>query len=143
VTVETAGTVFLEGLACDLASVSPKLAHATPWARSEEAARRHEARRRAPQVVRRLLDAFPWQLKYVVRTADPAALSIDLAEVDAEVAGLRVADAERARVFLMPEGVDPAALDAAYAALREPAAARGFSVGERRHIALFGHVPGT
>jgi 7-carboxy-7-deazaguanine synthase len=143
VTVETAGTVLLEGLECDLASVSPKLAHATPWARDEAAARRHAARRRAPGVVRRLMDAFPWQLKYVVRTADPAALATDLAEVDSEVAGLDVEDAERPRVFLMPEGTDRDALEASYAALRGPAAARGFSVGERRHIALFGHVPGT
>jgi 7-carboxy-7-deazaguanine synthase len=143
VTVETAGTVWLEGLACDLASVSPKLAHATPWERSPSAARRHEERRRAPDVVRRLMRAFPWQLKYVVRAGDPAALAQDLAEVDAQVEALGVAPSERARVFLMPEGVDAARLPADYDALRPVCAARGHSVGERRHIALFGHVPGT
>jgi 7-carboxy-7-deazaguanine synthase len=143
VTVETAGTTWLEDLACDLASISPKLAHATPWERSPAHARRHEERRRAPDVVRRLMAAFPWQLKYVVRTRDPAALARDVAEADAEVEALGVAPADRERVHLMPEGVDPARLPDDYALLAPLCAARGYRVGERRHIALFGHVPGT
>ena len=30
ITIETAGTVSPDGIACDLASLSPKLAHSTP-----------------------------------------------------------------------------------------------------------------
>jgi 7-carboxy-7-deazaguanine synthase len=143
VTVETAGTVWLEGLSCDLASISPKLANATPWERSPADARRHDARRDAPEVVRRLMRAFPWQLKFVVRARDPAALAADVAEADARVEALGVAPADRSRVHLMPEQVDPARLPSDYAALRPLCAARGYALGERRHIALFGHTPGT
>jgi len=32
VTIETAGTVLGEGIEADLLSISPKLAHSTPWA---------------------------------------------------------------------------------------------------------------
>ena len=51
ITIETAGTVAPPaGLACDLASISPKLANSTPSAEAAGAgwAARHEASRRRP-----------------------------------------------------------------------------------------------
>jgi len=62
ITIETAGTVF-EPVDCDLMSISPKLANSTPegsWARQ------HEHLRIQPEVLRRLMDAYDYQLKFVV-----------------------------------------------------------------------------
>lgn len=135
ITVETAGTVWLDGVHVDLVSLSPKLSHSTPklapWAR------RHERRRWQPAIVRRWM-ARPWQLKFVVRAH---AIERDLAEIDAMLAELDVT--EPARVLLMPECTDPATLGAAYQALLPHCIDRGFTLGQRLHIALFGHTPMT
>lgn len=140
ITVETAGTVWLDGLHCDLASISPKLGHSTPnhptWGP------RHEARRFRPEVVRRLMDAFDWQLKFVVRCTELALLR-DLDEVEAALESVGVTAPQRHRVLLMPEGTEPAVLAPHYGALVPICLERGFTLGQRLHIALFGHRPGT
>jgi 7-carboxy-7-deazaguanine synthase len=140
VTFETAGTVAPEGLECDLASISPKLSHATPdhpaWGP------RHEARRWQPAIVRRLMQ-HPWQLKLVVRAHDPELLRLDVREALGMVEALGVAAADRDRVLLMPECVDPARLSADYTALVPVCIEHGVSLGPRLHIAIFGHTPGT
>jgi 7-carboxy-7-deazaguanine synthase len=143
VTVETAGTVCLDGLECDLASISPKLSNSTPWERDAAQAKRHEERRRAPDVVRRLMARFPWQLKYVVRARDAALLAQDLGEIEDQLTELGVAPDPRHAVLLMPEGTDPARLAADYRVLAPLCIARGFRLGQRLHIQLFGHTPGT
>src|SRR5881628_2381328 len=61
-TIETAGTVY-KPVACDLMSISPKLAHSTPagdWAAA------HERLRIQPGALRRLIDSYDYQLKFVV-----------------------------------------------------------------------------
>ncbi len=140
VTIETAATVLRDDLHADLVSLSPKLAHSVPpdpiWGP------RHDARRRRPDVVRALM-RWPWQLKLVVRAHDPIALAEDLAEVEAMVAELGIAELERDRVLLMPECTDPARLSADYAALVPLCRAHRFRLGPRLHIAIFGHTPGT
>jgi 7-carboxy-7-deazaguanine synthase len=71
VTIETAGTLYLP-VTCDLMSISPKLANSTPPAeRDPRWSRRHEQSRRAPEVIRRLIAEYDYQLKFVVdRPAD-------------------------------------------------------------------------
>ncbi len=141
VTVETAGTVWLDGLECDLLSLSPKLAHSTPWKRAPDLAQRHEDARIDVENLRRLMDGHPWQLKPVVRAHDPAGLARDLAETLELVARLGVE--EPARVMLMPECTDPARLSSDYQNLVPALREHGFSLGQRLHIQLFGHTPGT
>ncbi len=140
VTFETAGTVAPEGIECDLMSLSPKLSHSTPddpkWGP------RHERSRWRPEVVRTLME-HPWQLKFVVRAHDPERLPEDLREVEAMLAELTISDDQRCRVLLMPECIDPARLSADYAALVPVCIERGFTLGPRLHIAIFGHTPGT
>ncbi|MGB1699257.1 MAG: 7-carboxy-7-deazaguanine synthase QueE [Nannocystaceae bacterium] len=142
ITVETAGTVWCDDLRCDLMSISPKLRHAAPHRGGPSLAARHEAARWAPEIAARLCEAFTAQLKFVVRV-DPDALAEDLAEIDAFLAAAGLESFPPAQIFLMPEGVDPAALADAYRALSEPARARGYRIGQRLHLALFGHTPGT
>jgi 7-carboxy-7-deazaguanine synthase len=141
ITVETAGTVWLPELACDLLSLSPKLAHSTPWLRAPKLAQRHEQTRLDLVVLGRLLASFDnWQLKFVVRAAEAAA---DLAEIEGLLQALAVPARERHRVLIMPECVDPAVLAGSYRLLVGACIERGFRLGERLHIALFGHTPGT
>lgn len=142
VTIETAGTLLQPGAQADLMSISPKLAHSAPRDRDPAWAERHEARRRRVDVIAALMEQ-PWQLKFVVRTANPEALSTDLEEIEALLAELALAPAQRERVLVMPECIDPTGLGAAYAALVETCRATGFRLGERLHIAIFGHRPGT
>jgi 7-carboxy-7-deazaguanine synthase len=143
VTVETAGTVWLDGLECDLLSLSPKLSHSTPWERAPELARRHEDKRLDVGVLRRLLSAFDWQIKPVVRAHDPALLEADVAEVLELLQRLDVDTSEHARVLLMPECTEPDRLSDDYRRLVPILDAHGFRLGERLHIELFGHTPGT
>ncbi len=140
VTVETAGTVWLEGLTCDLVSLSPKLAHSTPWQRAPHLAQRHEAARYNLPVLTRLLASFAWQLKLVVRTEH---VTDDLAEVEHLLHALEVPRAARHQVLVMPECTDPARLHHDYRALTAACIERGLRLGERLHIAIFGHTPGT
>src|SRR5580704_13596312 len=75
ITFETAGTVFVP-VACDLMSVSPKLANSTPEGVFHD---RHEQLRIQPDVLRRLTHEYDYQLKFVV------ARESDLAELQAIV----------------------------------------------------------
>ncbi len=59
VTVETAGTVY-QPIACDLMSISPKLANSTPHEREGGRwAQQHERLRYQPEVLRRLTAEYP------------------------------------------------------------------------------------
>lgn len=148
-TIETAGSLWREGVEADLMSISPKLAHSTPWARAAALgkpglAERHERDRIDHAVLRRLCAEFDWQLKFVVRSGTPEALAADLEEIDALVEAIGVdAAGDRARVLLMPEGTDDAELRAGYARVDEACRARGYRLGLRLHIHLYGHTPGT
>src|SRR5690606_35660694 len=65
ITIETAGTVPPDGIACDLASLSPKLSHSTPLPGeiSQGWVERHEKLRLQPDVLRQWLAAYDFQLK--------------------------------------------------------------------------------
>ena len=66
ITIETAATIF-KPMACDLLSMSPKLAHSTPWKRQRgKFAAMHERRRLNYAVIQKFLDAYDYQVKFVV-----------------------------------------------------------------------------
>lgn len=139
VTIETAGTVH-QPIACDLMSISPKLANSTPKGGDGgdgggDWADRHEHRRLNPDVLQRLINEHPnRQLKFVV--TGPA----DLAEID-DLLG-QLTGWCRDDVFLMPEGTatpDPAAVRW----IVDACLARGWVYGHRLHIELFGNTRGT
>jgi 7-carboxy-7-deazaguanine synthase len=129
VTVETAGTVWAP-VASDLMSVSPKLANSTPLDRDGgHWAARHERLRIQPATLSRLIEAYTYQLKFVV--AAPA----DLAEIRRLVSTLA---ADPDRVVLMPEGTDAGVLRERSAWLVEMAKQEGFRYSPRLHIELWG-----
>ena len=132
ITIETAGTVWLP-VACDLMSISPKLGNSTPVGTAWE--RRHDERRRRPEVMRRLLTEFSCQLKFVVDCPD------DVVEVENWLT--QFPEASTDQVLLMPQGVDAASLREKLDWLEPLAAERGWGVSPRLHIELFGNTRGT
>lgn len=134
ITIETAGTVDAK-VRCDLMSISPKLANSTPYDRDGGRwAAQHERLRYQPEILKRLISRYPYQLKFVVR--EPG----DLTEVRA-IAG--EIEASRDRVLLMGEGVDPAVLAERSRWLVEICKQEGFRFSPRLHIELWGNRRGV
>jgi 7-carboxy-7-deazaguanine synthase len=134
ITIETAGTVF-QPVACDLMSISPKLANSTPVEREGGRwASQHERIRFQPAVLRRLVAAYDYQLKFVIAAPE------DLPEVDAVI---REVGADRAKVVLMPEGTEPAVLRDRSLWLVEIAKREGFRFSPRLHVDLYGNRRGV
>ena len=135
ITIETAGTLYLP-LACDLMSISPKLASSTPPAeRDQRWHERHERNRHVPDVIRRLVHEYDYQIKFVVDSPS------DCREADAWLA--EFPEIDRARVLLMPQGTDLEALREKAAWLEPYCQEQGFIFCPRKHIEWFGNVRGT
>jgi 7-carboxy-7-deazaguanine synthase len=137
ITIETAATVPPGGIACDLASLSPKLRNSTPDNRLNEAWReRHESLRWQPEVVRAWLGNFPYQLKWVVTS------TADVEEIESLMRELGI-PVPSAKILLMPEGISPEVLRTRTTWLAELCKERGYRFAPRLHIALYGNRRGT
>ena len=137
ITIETAATVAPNGIACDLASLSPKLLNSAPDARLGATWRRkHESTRWQPDVVKAWIDAYPYQFKFVI--SQPA----DVDELEGMLASLK-RDIPRDRVLLMPEGITIEAIRGRAGWLGELCKARGYRYAHRLHIELYGNKRGT
>lgn len=137
ITVETAATVRPRGIACDLASLSPKLAHSAPDARLDDTWRRkHEELRWQPEVVENWIAAGNYQLKFVVSTED------DIEEIEKMIRETNCAVPPH-KVLLMPEGITVEALRARAGWLSELCKAKGYRYAPRLHVELYGNKRGT
>jgi len=137
ITIETAATVAPDGIECDLASLSPKLLNSAPDSRLGAAWRKkHEALRWQPGVVRAWIDAYPYQLKFVV--SQPG----DVAELEGMVASLD-REIPPHRILLMPEGTTVEAIRSRAVWLGELCKSRGYRYAHRLHIELYGNTRGT
>jgi 7-carboxy-7-deazaguanine synthase len=137
ITIETAATVAPDGIACDLASLSPKLLNSAPDPAEHAAWRKkHEATRWRPDAVRAWVDAYACQFKFVV--ARPA----DIEELESMLAALK-RDIPRHKILLMPEATSLAQMRDRAAWLGELCKARGYRYAHRLHIELYGHRRGT
>jgi 7-carboxy-7-deazaguanine synthase len=134
ITIETAGTVFAD-LACDLMSISPKLANSTPVEREGGRwAAQHERLRYQPEVLRRLMERYPHQLKFVVASPD------DLDELQRMVSDVQAAPE---RVILMPEGTDRDTVRERSLWLADICKQTGYRLSPRLHIELWGDKRGV
>jgi 7-carboxy-7-deazaguanine synthase len=137
VTIETAATVAPDGIACDLASLSPKLLNSAPDGTQHATWRKkHEATRWQPDVVRAWIDKYPYQFKFVV--AQPA--DVDELEGMIEKLGRNI---PRHKVLLMPEGLTMEVLRSRATWLGELCKARGYRYAHRLQIELYGNKRGT
>jgi 7-carboxy-7-deazaguanine synthase len=130
ITFETAGTVFAP-VACDLMSISPKLANSTPDGVFRN---QHERLRLQPLVLKRLTSEYEYQLKFVI------AAEADLAEAQ-EVIGAIGAPA--GKVILMPEGVRADVLNERGVWVAELCKRYGYRFSPRLHVHLYGNLRGT
>ena len=134
-TIETAGTIF-KPVFCDLLSLSPKLANSTPWKRARgKFAAMHEDRRLKFPVLQKYLDAYDYQLKFVVDRPE------DFAEIRAIVERLR--DVDAARVLIMAQGITKKQLDEKSGWIVKQCLRYGYRFTPRLHIELFGNRRGT
>ncbi len=135
ITMETAATVF-KPVACDLASLSPKLSNSTPWQREGgRFAERHEKRRLQLDVIAAFMRHCDYQLKFVI-DAPP-----DIDEVLDILA--RLPDVNRSQVLLMPQGVTREELAKRGPWLADVCKEQGFRYCPRLHIELYGNRRGT
>jgi 7-carboxy-7-deazaguanine synthase len=134
ITIETAGTVY-QRVACDLMSISPKLENSTPREREGgKWAAQHERLRYQPEVLRKLMSEYDYQLKFVVASPD------DVAEITKM---LEVTNADRSRVVLMAEGTTPDVIRERAPWLIEICKDQGFRYSPRLHIDLWGNRRGV
>ena len=137
ITIETAATILPEGIACDLASLSPKLSNSTPDAAAAGAWRdRHEKRRLQPEVIRDWIQNYNYQLKFVV------AAEKDLEEIHLLLSGIG-AEITPDKVLLMPEGTEADTIRKRSRALIDICKHHGYRYCDRLHIHLFGNTKGT
>jgi 7-carboxy-7-deazaguanine synthase len=137
ITIETAATIPPSGIACDLASLSPKLAHSTPdAARAGAWSAKHEAARWNSEVLCTWMSAYSYQLKVVVRNrSDVEELSLNLQQLAVPL--------PPEKVILMPEGIEPATIAERSRDLAEICKETGWRLGARMHVQLWGNTRGT
>ncbi|MCC6971926.1 MAG: 7-carboxy-7-deazaguanine synthase QueE [Phycisphaerales bacterium] len=143
ITIETAGTID-RSVACDLMSISPKLATSTPSEGDERDPggswrKLHESRRINLEVLRGLVARYAeHQLKFVVRGGGE--LRNDVREIEqllASMGGVRPG-----RVLLMPEGVSVPSRETQQEIV-SVCIERGWRYCPRLHIEIFGNRRGT
>ena len=133
-TIESAATVF-KPLACDLISLSPKLANSTPLRRAGgKFAAMHERRRLNFAVMQKFIDTHDYQLKFVV----------DGQEDFAEIGGIlrKLENVDPVRVLIMAQGTNRRELHRKAGWVVDLCQQHGYSYTPRLHIELFGNRRG-
>ena len=143
ITVETNGTIHRDA-AIDLASISPKLSSSTPTPAKDpkgdgEWAEKHEQRRIDITALTRLIDDYPFQLKFVV--TDPK----DLDEINDLIKQVRQQTSTQLRdqdVLLMPEGQTEREIAGKREIVADLAMEHGYRYTPRLHVNLWNDEAG-
>jgi len=143
-TVETNGTIYRDA-PIDLASISPKLSSSTPTPERDpkgegEWETKHEQRRLDIDALVDLVEAYDFQLKFVVTG------EADVKEIEALLERLRPATSATIRnddVLLMPEGATRDRLNQTREVTAELAMEHGFRYTPRLHVDLWNDAPET
>jgi len=120
ITIETAGLLFVPDLACDLMSISPKLSSQRPGLPESDVV----------ETVRRLIQAYPYQLKFVVESPQ------DMDGIQGLLKELGPMETER--VMLMPQAATTEELQARSVMVAELCKQTGLRFGQRLHLRLWG-----
>ncbi|MBX3118963.1 MAG: 7-carboxy-7-deazaguanine synthase QueE [Fimbriimonadaceae bacterium] len=138
ITIETAGTVF-RNVPCGLMSISPKLSNSKPGIEAGFGwTERHEKLRSNLEPLRRLVEGYSYQLKFVVNPDEGLG---DLDEIEAVLATLH--EEARQHTMLMAEGTSAETLTRREALLLPICQERSYRISPRMHIHLFGNTRGT
>lgn len=143
-TVETNGTLYRDAH-IDLLSLSPKLSNSTPTTERDptgdgEWAEPHEDRRLDLEAMAALVEAYPFQLKFVVTGADDMPEITDLVT---ELRAVTTTTIEDADVLLMPEGATRERLAETRDTVGTLAMEYGYRYTPRLHVDLWNDAPGT
>lgn len=137
ITIETAGTVEPDGIKCSLASISPKMSNSTPDNRlSEKWQKRHERDRLNIDILRKWVDNYEYQLKFVIEKKD------DIEEINELIKRLD-RNIPPNKILLMPEGVTKEEIAEKEPLIVELCKKYGYRYCDRLHIKLFGNTKGT
>ena len=132
ITIETAGIAFIKDLACDLMSISPKLSNSTPA--EPNLAEIHENSRLDTAVLRKLIDNYNYQLKFVVDS--PA----DLEEIQQTVE--KIGNVNLDKVMLMPQAATRDQLLAKSSMVADLCRNTGFAFCQRLQVLLWNNQRG-
>ncbi len=136
ITIETAGTVMPNGIACDLASLSPKLKNSIPdFSTAGAWKEKHESTRYQPEILRTWIRNYDVQLKFVVSSEQ------EIPEIETILKDLDAIP--RDRILLMPEGTDITTLRERASIVEKICRERGFRFAPRLQIELYGNIRGT
>jgi 7-carboxy-7-deazaguanine synthase len=133
ITIETAGIAFIPDLACNLMSISPKLSNSAPA--GPELAAIHEDSRLEEAILRKLIDNYKYQLKFVVDS------QADLAEIRQTIKKLGNVDSEK--VMLMPQAATRDELLAKSPMVADMCKLTGFTFCNRLQLLLWDNKKGT
>jgi len=133
ITIETAGIAFVPDMPCDLMSISPKLRNSTPADATLAAV--HEDSRLDITVLRKLINEYSYQLKFVVDCED------DLAEINQTLKEIANADSEK--VMLMPQAATRDELLAKSPMVAQMCKRTGFVFCQRLQVLLWNNQKGT
>jgi len=133
ITIETAGIAFIPDLACDLMSISPKLSNSAPT--DPELAAIHEDSRLDIAVLRKLIDNYKYQLKFVVDSEN------DLPEIQETLEKIGNVDSEN--VMLMPQAATRDELLTKSRMVADMCKHTGFAFCQRLQVLLWKNKKGT
>lgn len=132
ITIETAGIAFIPDLACDLMSISPKLSNSAPT--DPELAAAHEDSRLDIAVLRKLIDNYKYQLKFVVDS------EADLPEIQQTLEKIGNVDSDN--VMLMPQATTRDELSAKSQTVADMCKYTGFVFCQRLQVLLWNNQKG-
>ena len=132
ITIETNATLFA-AVPAHLISMSPKLRNSNPPT-DNRFFKRHERGRIRPDVIRKFLDQYPCQVKFVVDTPE------DLAEIQALQTEV---DIPAETILLMPQGTTPAVLRQKQEWLVDLCKENGYRYSPRVHVDIWGDKRGV
>ena len=136
ITIETNGTNYQEGIACDLISMSPKLKHSIPDPKEyPKQAKIHTEQRLNIESFRNWIDNCDYQLKFVFCSRD------DVKEIQELLASID-RDIPADRILLMPEGFDTETIRKRNPEVVAVCREYGYRYCCRLHIDLFGNAKG-
>ncbi len=132
ITIETNATLFAD-VAAHLISMSPKLSNSNP-PENNRFFRRHERERIQPDVIRKFLDAYPCQVKFVVDTPE------DLTEIQSLQTEIGIPSET---IMLMPQGKTSQVLIQKQEWLVELCKVNGYRYSPRVHVDIWGEKRGV
>ncbi|MFB0554676.1 MAG: 7-carboxy-7-deazaguanine synthase QueE [Phycisphaerae bacterium] len=133
ITIETAGIAYIPDLACDLMSISPKLSNSAPI--DPELAATHEDSRLDIAILRKLIDNYEYQLKFIVDS------ETDLSEIQRTLKEIGNVDSKK--VMLMPQAATREELLAKSSMVAEICKHTGFIFCQRLQVLLWNNEKGT